>query len=207
MVKIHFHEQDLPEGISFGDTVAVDTETMGLNLSRDRLCLVQLSAGDDTVHLVRFDGTSWHAPYLKSVLESRDVTKIFHYARFDVAMLRQWLGVECSPVWCTKIASKLARTYTEKHGLKDLCSEILGVNLNKREQTSDWGAAELTKEQKQYAANDVLHLHRLRDHLTVMLEREGKVLLAQSCFDFLPTRCLLDLLDFTADRDNDIFSH
>ena len=207
MTKIHFHEQDLPEGVSFGGVVAVDTETMGLNLSRDRLCLVQLSAGDETVHLVRFDGSSWEAPRLKALLESSEVVKIFHYARFDVAMLRQWLDIDCSPVWCTKIASKLVRTYTEKHGLKDLCSEVLGVNLNKREQTSDWGAAVLTSEQKQYAAGDVLYLHRLRDHLTLMLEREGRLALAQSCFDFLPTRALLDLLDFTVEWDDDIFSH
>ena len=207
MTKIHFHEQDLPEGVAFGDAVAIDTETMGLNPSRDRLCLVQLSAGDGTAHLVRFDGQTWQAPRLKAVLESPEVVKIFHYARFDLAMLRSWLGVDCRPVWCTKVASKLVRTYTDKHGLKDLCSEILGVSLNKREQTSDWGAPELNKEQREYAANDVLHLHRLRDTLTVMLEREERLALAQTCFDFLPTRAELDLLDFSPSQGSDIFSH
>ena len=207
MTKIHFHEQDLPAGLSFGEAVAVDTETMGLSPARDRLCMVQLSAGDEVVHLVRFDGQAWDAPNLKVLLESPEVVKIFHYARFDLAMLRRWLAIDCRPVWCTKIASKLTRTYTEKHGLKDLCSEILKRNLNKREQTSDWGATELSEEQKSYAAGDVLYLHRLRAHLSELLEREGRMEVAQACFDFLPKRAELDLLGFSHDHNNDIFSH
>src|SRR5215467_2087364 len=177
---------------------------MGLNPLRDRLCLVQLSGGDGNAHLVQFDGKDWSAPNLKALLADPAVLKIFHFARFDVAALAQHLGVTTAPVYCTKIASKLARTYTDRHGLKDLCSELLGVELSKQQQSSDWGADKLTDQQKHYAACDVLYLHSLKAKLDAMLTREGRAAAAEACFRFLPERARLDLAGF---EDEDLFAH
>jgi ribonuclease D len=198
------HRGDLPAGLSFGPSVAIDTETLGLKPHRDRLCLVQLSAGDGTAHIVQFDGSDWSAPRLKALLTDPTVTKIFHYARFDVAVLERYLGVVTAPIYCSKIASKLARTYTDRHGLKDLCGELLGIELSKQQQSSDWAAAQLSPQQLAYAASDVLHLHKLKSTLDAMLARQGRMALAQACFDFLPTRAALDLAGFD---DIDVFSH
>jgi ribonuclease D len=203
-MTITLHQGDLPATITFGPAVAIDTEAMGLNNHRDRLCLVQLSAGDGTAHLVQFPNRDYAAPNLKKMLSDRKITKIFHFARFDIAIIRHYLGVECTPLYCTRIASTLCRTFTDRHGLRDLCRDLLGVDLNKQQQSSDWGAANLTQEQLMYAANDVLHLHALRDKLDVMLKREGRAPLAQSCFDFLPARAELDLAGWP---DTDIFAH
>ncbi len=202
--QIKVHHGDLPSGLSFPNGVSIDTETMGLDPHRDRLCLVQLSSGDGTAHLVKFDGKSYAAPRLKALLADPATLKIFHFARFDVAVLKQYLGVETSPLYCTKIASKLARTYTDRHGLKDLVGELLGIEISKQQQSSDWGAPELSESQKAYAANDVLHLHALKAKLDTMLAREGRTGFAQSAFGFLPTRAGLDLAGFEAD---DIFAH
>ncbi|CAK0779696.1 ribonuclease D [Azospirillaceae bacterium] len=192
-MPIDLHDGDLPEHLVWGDSVAIDTETMGLNPHRDRLCLVQLSAGDGAGHIVQIKLGHAHAPNLCRLLTDRNVTKIFHFARFDLAILYKTFGVTCGPVYCTKVASRLVRTYTDRHGLKELCKELLGVDLSKQQQSSDWGAAELTPEQLKYAASDVLHLHELRKRLDVMLEREGRQDLAKACFDFLPARAVLDL--------------
>ncbi len=202
--EITLHKGDLPNGISFGDSVAVDTETLGLNLDRDALCLVQLSAGDGSSHLVQLDRSAYDAPNLKSLFSDKSVTKLFHYARFDIAAIQIYLGVVCQPVYCTKIASKLVRTYTDRHGLKDLCRELLGFDLSKDQQSSDWGADELSDEQKHYAASDVLYLHAIREKLDEMLVREGRQELAQSCFEFLSTRVALDQAGW---GDDDIFAH
>ncbi len=206
---IHLHRHDLPEGLSLGPVVAVDTETMGLNPHRDRLCLVQMSGGDGVAHLVQLipaslGGRGYQAPNLARMLADPGVTKLMHFARFDVAVLQQALGVAVAPVRCTKIAAKLVRTFTDRHGLKDLCRELLGVDLSKQQQTSDWGAVDLSSEQMAYAASDVLHLHALWARLDALLEREGRRDLAQACFDFLPARCRLDLLGY---EDPDIFRH
>jgi ribonuclease D len=201
---IKLHKNDLPAGVSFGNSVAVDTETMGLRPHRDRLCVVQLSAGDGTAHLVQLDGADWSAPNLKALLTDPAVLKIFHFARFDVAALAQHLGVTTAPVYCTKIASKLARTYTDRHGLKDLCAELLGVELSKQQQSSDWGAEKLTDQQRHYAASDVLYLHALKAKLDAMLQREGRTAFADACFGFIATRAHLDLAGF---EDIDIFTH
>jgi ribonuclease D len=189
---VKLHKNDLPAGLDFGTSVAVDTETMGLRPHRDRLCVVQLSAGDGTAHLVQFDGSDWSAPNLKALLANPSVLKIFHFARFDVAALRQYLGVTTAPIYCTKIASKLARTYTDRHGLKDLCNELLGVELSKHQQSSDWGAEKLTDQQRHYAASDVLHLHALKSKLDAMLQRERRAAVAEACFQFVATRAELD---------------
>jgi len=202
--KIKIHHGDLPTGLSFPKGVAIDTETLGLNPHRDRLCLVQLSNGDGSAHLVKFDGKSYDAPRLKALLADPAVLKIFHFARFDIAVLKQYLGVDTAPLYCTKIASKLARTYTDRHGLKDLVGELLGIEISKQQQSSDWGAAELSESQMSYAANDVLHLHKIKDKLDSMLKREGRADLAQTAFGFLPTRAKLDLAGFA---DDDIFAH
>ena len=202
--KFALHKGDLPAGLAFPNGVAVDTETLGLNPHRDRLCLIQLSAGDGTAHLVQFDGHGYDAPRLKALLSDPKTLKIFHFARFDVAVLSQYLGVVTQPLYCTKIASKLARTYTDRHGLKDLVGELLGVDLSKQQQSSDWAAAILSDAQKAYAASDVLHLHALHAKLDGMLKREGRQVLAEACFKFLPTRAALDLAGF---EDGDIFSH
>ena len=201
---IHLHRGDLPAGLSLGAAVAVDSETMGLDLARDRLCLLQLSAGDGVCHLVQFAQGSYDAPNLKALLANRSVTKIFHFARFDLAAIRRYLEVDCTPVYCTRTASKLVRTYTDRHGLKDLCRELLGVELSKQQQSSDWGAAELSQDQLAYAASDVLYLHDLRAKLDAMLAREGRAALAQACFDFLPTRAALDIAGWP---EIDIFAH
>lgn len=201
---IHLHKGDLPADIDFGSSVAIDTETSGLNVARDRLCLVQLSAGDGTAHLVQLDRDDYSAPNLKALLKDPNVLKIFHFARFDVAVLERYLGVTTAPVYCTKIASKLVRTYTDRHGLKDLCSELIGVELSKQQQSSDWAAAELSQQQLAYAASDVLHLHALKAKLDVMLEREGRRELAEAAFGFLATRARLDLIGF---GELDVFAH
>lgn len=198
------HRGDIPEGLAFGSAVAVDTETMGLNPHRDRLCLVQLSAGDGNAHLVQFAPDDYEAPHLRRLLADPAVLKLFHFARFDLAMLYRYLGVMPRPVYCTKIASRLARTFTDKHGLRDLCKDLLGVDLSKQQQSSDWGAPSLSEEQLRYAASDVLHLHALRARLDAMLARENRTELARSCFDFLPTRALLDLEGWA---EQDIFAH
>jgi ribonuclease D len=195
---------DLLEGIDFGPTVAVDTEAMGLNPHRDRLCLVQLSAGDGDAHLVQFAPGCYEAPRLKRLLGDPSVTKLFHFARFDLAMIYQYLGVMALPAYCTKIASRLARTFTDRHGLRDLCKDLLNIDLSKQQQSSDWGAETLTEEQLRYAAADVLHLHALRGRLDAMLAREGREGLARACFEFLPHRVRLDLEGWP---EQDIFAH
>ena len=200
----HLHQGDLPDGLDLGKAVAVDSETMGLNVGRDRLCVVQLSAGDGDAHLVQLDAGEYAAPNLRALLSDPDTLKIFHFARFDLAAFMQWLGVAASPVYCTKIASKLVRTYTDRHGLKDLTRELLGVEISKQQQSSDWGAAELSDAQIEYAAADVLHLHALREKLDLMLVREGRQHLAKACFDFLPARAALDLAGWS---EIDILAH
>lgn len=206
---LHLHKHDLPPDLDLGPAIAVDTETMGLDPRRDRLCLVQLSAGDGQAHLVQLipeslGGRGYDCPNLKAQLADPARLKLMHFARFDVAILYHALGIEASPVICTKIAAKLVRTFTERHGLRDLCRELLGVEISKQQQTSDWGAPELSPEQLAYAASDVLHLHALWGRLDALLHREGRHDLAQACFDFLPTRCKLDLLGYD---EPDIFAH
>jgi ribonuclease D len=203
-MTVTLYEGDLPEGLGFGDCVAIDTETMGLIPGRDRLCLVQLSAGDGDAHIVRFRPGEYDAPRLTALLADPAVTKLFHFGRFDIAVIEAYLGVVCRPVYCTKIASKLTRTFTDRHGLKDLCKEVLGVTLNKEQQSSDWGAETLSEAQLSYAAADVLHLHALRAELDALLAREGRTALAAACFDFLPTRAALDLAGWP---EIDIFAH
>lgn len=198
------HRGDLPAGIAFGPAVAVDTEAMGLNPHRDRLCLAQLSGGDGDAHLVQFAPGCYDAPNLKRLLADPGVVKIFHFARFDIAILYHYLGVMAQPLYCTKIASRLVRTFTDRHGLRDLCKDLLGVDLKKEQQSSDWGAPELTEEQQRYAASDVLHLHALRARLDEMLARERRAALAGNCFEFLPARALLDLAGWA---EQDIFAH
>ena len=202
--NIKLHKGDLPAGLSFPNGVAIDTETLGLKPHRDRLCLVQLSSGDGTAHLVKFDDRTYEAPNLKALLADPKTLKIFHFARFDIAVLEQYLGVVTAPVYCTKIASKLSRTYTDRHGLKDLVGELLGIEISKQQQSSDWAALELSDSQKSYAAHDVLHLHALKTKLDMMLAREGREDLADKAFKFLPTRARLDLVGFEED---DIFAH
>ena len=201
---VKLHKNDLPANVSFSGSVAIDTETLGLKPHRDRLCLVQLSTGDGTAHLVQLDGKDFSAPRLKALLADPGVLKIFHFGRFDLAVLAHHLGIMPEPVYCTKIASKLARTYTDRHGLKDLCSELLGIELSKQQQSSDWGADKLTDQQKHYAASDVLHLHALKEKLDHMLARDGRADAAAACFRFLPMRVRLDLAGF---EDTDIFAH
>jgi ribonuclease D len=203
-MTVTLHQGDLPDGLDLGPVVAVDSETMGLRPVRDRLCVVQLSAGDGDAHLVQFAPGSYDAPNLRRLLADPAVLKLFHFARFDVAVMRAFLGVDTAPIYCTKIASKLVRTYTDRHGLKDLCRELLGVELSKQQQSSDWGAAELSAEQQTYAASDVLHLHALKDKLDAMLAREGRAAIAADCFRFLGTRAALDLIGYA---EEDIFAH
>jgi len=208
--SLTLHQDDLPPDVSFGASVAVDTETMGLNPHRDRLCLVQLSAGDGTAHLVQLRPVSlggrggFDCPNLKLVLADENVTKLMHFARFDVAVLQHSLGITVAPTKCTKIAARLVRTFTDRHGLRDLCRELLGVEISKQQQTSDWGAVELTPEQLAYAASDVLHLHALWAKLEALLIREDRLALAEACFQFLPARGRLDLLGYDH---YDIFAH
>ena len=203
-MKIKLHKGDLPASLNLGPLVAIDSETLGLNPMRDRLCLVQLSSGDGVCHAVQFAPNDYAAPHLSKMLTDPDVTKLFHFARFDVVMFQRYLGVTTAPIYCTKIASKLVRTYTDKHGLKDLVKELLGVDLSKEQQSSDWGAPELTEKQLAYAANDVAYLHRLKDVLDTMLAREHRTELAKACFDFLPARARLDLAGWDG---VDIFAH
>jgi ribonuclease D len=204
-MSITLQKGDLPDGLTLGPLVAIDSETMGLNPGRDRLCLVQLSSGDGTAHMVQIGQGQTSAPNLGRMLTDPATTKLFHFARFDIAMFKQYLGVTTAPLYCTKIASKLTRTFTDKHGLKDLCKELLNVELSKQQQSSDWGAANLSEEQLRYAASDVLHLHKLKDKLDAVLVREGRMEIAQACFRFLPVRAELDLLGW--DDEDDIFSH
>lgn len=202
-MTVHFHEGDLPDGLDLGPEVAVDSETLGLRFRRDPLCVVQLSAGDGDAHVVRLNRPAYDCPNLKRLMADRGVLKIFHFGRFDIAMMDLHLGVETRPVYCTKIASKLARTYTDRHGLKDVARELAGIDLSKAQQSSDWGAAELSPAQLEYAASDVLHLHVIKARLDEMLEREGRMAVAQACFDFLPVRARLDLMGF----EDDVFAH
>ncbi|SFN40640.1 ribonuclease D [Roseovarius lutimaris] len=200
----HLYQNDLPDGLNLGPVVAIDCETMGLQPHRDRLCVVQLSGGDGNAHMVQVAKGQTSAPNLAALLENPDVLKLFHFGRFDIAAMYNAFGALAAPVYCTKIASKLIRTYTDRHGLKYLLQELLSVDISKQQQTSDWGAAKLSNAQLEYAASDVLYLHRLREALNVRLEREGRMDLAQSCFDFLPTRARLDLAGWP---EIDIFAH
>ncbi|MEQ9260110.1 MAG: ribonuclease D [Roseovarius sp.] len=200
----HFHRNDLPEGLSLGPVVAIDCETMGLNPHRDRLCVVQLSAGDGDAHIVQIEQGQTSAPNLCALLEDKAVLKLFHFGRFDIAAMLNAFGALAEPVYCTKIASKLIRTYTDRHGLKYLLQELLGVDISKQQQSSDWGAPELTPAQLDYAASDVLYLHRLREELDIRLAREGRTELAEACFGFLPMRAKLDLAGWP---ETDIFAH
>ena len=202
--SIQLHQGDLPEDLNLGNVVAIDTETMGLLPGRDRLCLVQLSGGDGSVHLVQFARGRYDAPVLRRLLQNNEVTKLFHFGRFDIAMLYYYLGVLARPIYCTKIASRLTRTYTDKHGLKDLAREMLGIDLDKQQQSSDWGSGELSEHQMKYAASDVLYLHALKTKFDTMLDREGRVGLAAACFDFLPHRAALDIAGW---GEQDIFAH
>lgn len=204
-MAVYFHEEDLPADVLAPGPVAVDTETMGLVTHRDRLCVLQISDGNGDEHLVRFaNGSSYDAPNLKAVLADPERLKLYHYARFDLAAIYHYMGVMAAPVFCTKIASKMTRTYTDRHGLKNLINEMLGEDISKAQQSSDWGADVLTDAQREYAASDVRFLHRLRETLIPRLEREGRLEMAQACFDFLPTRAKLDLAGWI---DKDIFSH
>jgi ribonuclease D len=204
-MTVHFHEEDLPAGAIGPGAIAVDTETMGLQVGRDRLCVVQVSDGRGDEHLVRFArGSDYAAPNLTALLADPDRLKLYHFARFDLASIRAYLGVMAAPVYCTKTVSRLVRTYTDRHGLKDLIKEVLGQDISKQQQTSDWGAPELSDAQKDYAASDVRYLHQLKEKLDVRLEREGRIALAQACFDFLPHRALLDLAGWA---EQDIFAH
>lgn len=203
-MALKLHKGDLPADLDLGSVVAVDTETLGLIPARDKLCVVQLSAGDDDAHLVQLDRATYDAPNLQKLMSNPHVLKIFHYARFDMAVLKHYLQVDVAPVYCTKIASKLTRTYTDKHGLKDLVREMLGVELSKQQQSSDWGTPVLSRDQQAYAASDVIYLHELKSRLDQMLRREGREDLARNCFEFLATRVALDLAGWS---DADIFSH
>ena len=203
-MTVYYHRGDLPSDVISSPIIAIDSETMGLNPHRDRLCAVQLSAGDGSAHVVHFPEPVYEAPNLARLLSDHSTVKLFHFARFDIAVLRKYLGVTCKPVWCTKIASKLTRTNTDRHGLKDLCRDLIGVELSKQQQTSDWGAPELSADQLAYAASDVLYLHKMKDKLEELLDREGRRDLAEACFRFLPDRALLDLAGWA---EEDIFAH
>ncbi|MBA4490902.1 ribonuclease D [Paracoccus sp. S1E-3] len=204
-MAIHLYQNDLPDGLDLGPVVAIDTETMGLDPRRDRLCLVQMSSGDGDAHLVQIAPGQTAAPNLTRMLADPAVLKLFHFGRFDIAALQNAFGVTTAPVWCTKIASKMIRTYTDRHGLKYLLQALAGVDISKQQQTSDWGAQQLSEAQLEYAASDVLYLHRLKAELEKLLAREDRTALAQACFDFLPTRAQLDLLGWG--DENDIFHH
>ena len=203
-MPIDLYRGDLPSGLNLGSVVAIDSETMGLKPQRDRLCLIQLSSGDGNAHLVQFERCNYNAPNLVKLLVDPNIKKVFHYARFDVAIIKKYLKVQTNSIYCTKIASKLVRTYTDKHGLKDLCKELLNLDLSKQQQSSDWGAKVLTEEQKTYAASDVLYLHKIKEILDQRLLREEREELAAFCFEFLQTRASLDLIGF---ENEDIFSH
>ncbi len=203
-MAIHHYKNDLPDGLDLGPIVAIDCETMGLNPMRDRLCLIQMSGGDGNAHLVQVEIGQTKAPNLAAMLENPDVLKLFHFGRFDIAAMYHAFGALTAPVFCTKIASKLTRTYTDRHGLKNLCQELIGIDISKHQQSSDWGAAELTQAQMDYAASDVLYLHQLREVFLERLEREGRTEIANACFDFLPMRAKLDLAGWP---EIDIFAH
>ena len=203
-MTIKLHRGDLPADFTAGPSIAIDTETLGLKPARDKLCLVQISTGDGNAHLVQIDRATYQAPRLKAVLADASVIKIFHFARFDVAVLKHYLNAETTNIYCTKIASRLVRTYTDRHGLKDLVRELLGIELDKLQQSSDWGAHILSEAQKKYAATDVLYLHELKARLDQMLEREGRTEIAKACFNFLPTRASLDLMGWS---EEDVFAH
>lgn len=205
IMSIHLYQNDLPDDLDLGPVVAIDTETMGLDPRRDRLCLVQLSSGDGSAHIVQIAKGQTDAPNLMRLMTNPEVVKLFHYGRFDIAALESAFGVVTAPVWCTKIASRMVRTFTDRHGLKYLLSEMVGVDISKQQQTSDWGAENLSDAQLEYAASDVLHLHALKAALELRLEREGRMGLAQACFDFLPARAHLDLLGWSGEKD--IFQH
>ncbi len=202
--NIKLYKNDLPLDIKFNGSIAIDTETMGLNINNDRLCLIQISDNKGNSHLVQFIKNCYDAPNLKKILNNKDILKIFHYARFDVAVIKKNLGIMCDPIYCTKIASKLARTFTDRHGLKDLCKDLLKIDINKQNQTSDWGSDDLTKNQIEYAANDVIYLHEIRNKLDKIIKREGKTNLANACFKFLSTRVEFDLMGW---QEKDIFQH
>lgn len=197
-MSIELYKGDLPDNLDLGKVVAIDTETMGLKPRRDKLCLLQISSGDGNAHLVQFDRSTYDCPNLKTLLADESVLKIFHFARFDIAVLQYYLGVVTQPVYCTRTASKLCRTYTDRHGLRDNCRELLGIDISKHQQSSDWGAEELTQEQLEYAAGDVYHLHALMEKFDAMLAREGRTDLARRIFDYLPTRAELDILGWNA---------
>jgi len=203
-LEIFIHQGDLPDTLGFSGSVAVDSETLGLNPHRDRLCVVQISTGDNTAHLVQFQKDDYAAPNLRALLKNPEIEKIFHFARFDIAVFKQYLAVDTAPVFCTKVASKLVRTYTNRHGLKDLTAELLGIELSKQQQSSDWASVDLSEAQKRYAASDVVYLHALKNRLVAMLERENRMHYAQAMFRFLPIRAELDLAGF---GEMDIFSH
>jgi ribonuclease D len=203
-MTIKLHRGDLPADFEAGASIAIDTETMGLRPARDKLCVVQISTGDGNAHIIQMDRSTYAAPRLKALLADAKVKKLFHFARFDIATLKLHLGVDTQNIYCTKIASRLTRTYTDRHGLKDLVRELLGIELDKQQQSSDWGAHVLTEQQKKYAGQDVLYLHELKARLDQMLEREGRTQIAQACFDFLPTRAALDLLGWP---EEDVFAH
>jgi ribonuclease D len=198
------YKNDLPDDLNLGNAIAIDTETMGLKTERDRLCLIQISSGDGNAHLVQFEQNQYQAPNLKKLLNDQKILKIFHFARFDLAAIKFYLDIEVKNIYCTKIASKLTRTYTDSHGLKSLCEELLKIEISKRQQSSDWGNKEISADQIKYAANDVLFLHRIKERLDIMLKREARLELAQSCFEFLTTRVALDLEGFEV---VDIFAH
>lgn len=203
-VTIHFYQDDIPSELDFGASIAIDTETQGLNLQRDRLCLIQLSSGNGDAHLVQFEKKKYTAPNLRKLLSDKKTLKIFHFARFDLAAIKMYLEIQCAPVFCTKIASRLTRTYTDKHGLKDICSELIGVEISKQQQQSDWASSELSLNQQEYAASDVLYLHQLKDVLEHRLIRENRVEIAHGCFDFLKYQVDLDIQGW---GEQNIFAH
>lgn len=200
----YVYHNDLPDNVDFGKTIAIDTETMGLNLNRDRLCLIQISCGDGNAHLVQIFSDKTHSPNLCKLLGNRKVLKIFHFGRFDIAMLYNHFQILCEPVYCTKIASKLVRTFSDRHGLKNLLHELISIDVSKQQQSSDWGNPTLTQAQIEYAASDVLYLHKIKEELDKRLKRENRTEIAQACFEFLPKRAQLDILGWP---DHDIFSH
>ena len=203
-MTIFFHKNDLPVNVNFTNSVAIDTETMGLNILRDRLCLLQISGGDGNAHVVQFEQNNYNALNLKKILSDESIQKIFHFARFDLSAIKHYLNVEIKNIYCTKIASRLIRTYTDSHGLKSICEELLGVEISKKQQSSDWGNGEISEKQLEYAASDVLYLHALKEKLTKMLIRENRFEIFQACVNFLPTRVDLDLQNFA---NIDIFAH
>ena len=203
-MTIHFYQDDIPSELDFGASIAIDTETQGLNLQRDRLCLIQLSSGNGDAHLVQFEKKKYNAPNLRKLLSDKKTLKIFHFARFDLAAIKMYLEIQCAPVFCTKIASRLTRTYTDKHGLKDICSELIGVEISKQQQQSDWASSELSQNQREYAASDVLYLHQLKDVLEHRLKRENRLEIARGCFDFLEYQVDLDIQGW---GEQNIFAH